>query len=71
MTKHEAAIVMAYTGITMLTHDDFIIFAEYCNKLLGFTLNVEDYAYLSDIIKDKSKSDFIQICQNLTDDKGV
>ena len=35
MTKHECAIVMAHTGICMLTGDDFGIYHEYIEKIMG------------------------------------
>ena len=53
MTKREAAIVMAYTGTTMLVGDDIGIFWSYCS--------------LAEKIKEYSKKDFIDICKNLED----
>lgn len=35
MTKREAVVIQAYTGITMLVGDDFQIFTKYCEDLLG------------------------------------
>ena len=35
MTKRECAIVMAHTGITMLTGDDFDIFHKYVVQFSG------------------------------------
>ena len=35
MTKHECAVVMAHTGICMLTDKDFGIFHEYVENIMG------------------------------------
>ena len=67
MTKREAAIIMAYTGVVMLTGDDFVIFGKYCKELLGFSIWTHEYPRFADAIKEKSKPDFIKLCQNLTE----
>ena len=66
MTKHECAIVMAHTGICMLAGDDFKIFHKYVEDIMGrpvFTheMGIENVA---DEIKEKSKTDFIELCKN-------
>ena len=67
MTKHEAAVIMAYTGITMLTGDDISIFTEYCEKLVGHPIWTHEYPDREEEIKELSKPDFIEICRNLED----
>ena len=52
MTKHEAAVIQAYTGIAMLVGDDFPIFTH-------------EYPDREEEIKELSKPDFIEICKNL------
>lgn len=73
MTKQEAAIIMAYTGKTMLTGDDFSIFHKYIeNKLkrpvwtheLGFDVVFEQ-------IKEASKEDFINLCKSLKNETNA
>ena len=70
MTKREAAIVMAYTGTAMLTGGDLVIFREYCAELLGFPVWTHEFPYFADAIKEKSKPDFIRLCQNLTESEA-
>ena len=35
MTKREAAVVMAFTGVTLLVGDDFSYFRKYVEELMG------------------------------------
>lgn len=65
MTKHEAAVVMAVTGTTMLTGDDFGIFHKYCEDLLGYPIWTHQFPLLEDLIKEKAMPEFIDICKNL------
>lgn len=67
MTKHEAAVIMAYTGIAMLVGDDFQIFTKYCKDLLGHPIFTHEYPDFEEKIKELSKPDFIEICRNLED----
>ena len=67
MTKREAVVIQAYTGITMLVGDDFQIFAKYCEDLLGHPIFTHEYPDLEEDIKELSKPDFIEICRNLED----
>ena len=67
MTKQEAAVIMAYTGIAMLTGDDFPYFTEYCEKLVGHPIWTHEYPELESNIKELAKPDFIEICRNLED----
>lgn len=65
MTKHEAAVIQAYTGIAMLVGDDFQIFTKYCEDLLGHPIFTHEYPDCEQEIKELSKPDFIEICKNL------
>ena len=65
MTDREKAIVMAYTGVTMLSGEKFQIFHEYIEKILGrpvWTHELADELVWKEI-KEKSKDDFIEICK--------
>lgn len=66
MTKHECAIVMAYTGKCMLTGEDFRIFHEYVEKLMDRPVFTHELAFdeVSDEIVKRSKKDFIELCKN-------
>ena len=65
MTDQERAIVMAYTGVAMLTGDKFPIFHKYIEDLMGrpvFTHELADEK-IWDQIKEKSKEDFLGLCR--------
>ena len=62
MTDREKAIVMAYTGICMLTGDKIPIFHKYVEDLMGEPIWTHEIAFFADAIKEKSKADFIALC---------
>lgn len=65
MTDREKAIVMAYTGVTMLSGEKFQIFHKYIEDILGrpvWTHELADKLVWKEIEK-KSKDDFIEICK--------
>lgn len=63
MTNEEKAIVMAYTGVCMLTGTKFHIFHEYVEKLMGRPVYTHELGFLADEIKEKAKDDFIKLCK--------
>ena len=69
MTKHECAIVMAHTGICMLTGDDFGIYHEYIEKIMGRPVWTHELAIpeVVEEITQKSLNDFLELCKNATD----
>jgi hypothetical protein len=69
MTDKEKAIVMAYTGICMLTGDKFQIFHKYVEDIMGRPVYTHEMATdaVDNEIKEKSKADFIALCK---DDSG-
>ena len=66
MTDREKAIVMAYTGVTMLTGDKLGIFYKYIEELLGYPVMTHELASqnIQDEITRKSKEDFIALCRD-------
>ena len=65
MTNKERAIIMAYTGVTMLTGDKFSIFHKYIEDIMGrpvWTHELADKTVWEEI-KEKSKKDFIDLCK--------
>lgn len=65
MTDKERAIVMAYTGITMLKGDKLSIFHKYIEDILGrpvWTHELADRAVWEEI-KEKSRKDFLDLCE--------
>lgn len=69
MTKRECAIVMAHTGICMLTGEDLNIFYEYVEKILGRPVWTHELGdpETSLKIKEKSLNDFLELCKNATE----
>lgn len=63
MTKRECAIVMAYTGICMCEGDDFNIFHKYVEEKLGRPILTHELPRLEGEIKDKTRSDFLDLCK--------
>lgn len=65
MTKKETVVIEAYTGVCMLTGNDRNLFYKYINQLMGRPVYTHELPALSNEIKEKAKSDFINICKNL------
>lgn len=63
MTDKEKAVIMAYTGVCMLTGDKFQIFHKYIEDIMGRPIMTHEIGLLEDIIKEKSKVDFIALCE--------
>lgn len=62
MTDREKAIVMAYTGVTMLKDDKLQIFYKYVEEIMSRPILTHEMAQLADEIKEKSKDDFMALC---------
>ena len=61
MTDREKAIVMAYTGICMLSGERIIEFYKYLEELYGRPVYTHEIVSLD--IQEKSKGDFIKLCK--------
>ena len=70
MTIRECAVVMAYTGVTMLAGDDLGEFYRYVEHLLGYPVMTHELASkaLWEEIRRRSKDDFLTLCRNRSDD---
>lgn len=68
MTKRECAIVMAHTGIVMLQGNDINIFYEYLEEIMGKPIYTHEILRLEEQIKEKSRIDFIKLCENAIDE---
>lgn len=62
MTDREKAIVMAYTGVAMLTGDKFQIFHKYIEEIMGRPVQTIEMGFIANEIKEKSKADFMKLC---------
>lgn len=68
MTKRECAIIMAYTGIVTLP-GDFNPYYKYIAEICGrdiYTHHLLDKSVINEI-KEKSKADFLKLCETATD----
>lgn len=67
MTKKECAIVMAFTGITMLSGEDFSIYHRYIEDIMGRPVWTHELANESVVeeIKEKSRYDFLKLCESV------
>ena len=65
MTDKEKAIVMAYTGVSMLCGEKFPIFHKYIEDIMGRPIFTHELAskLLWEQIKEKSRADFIELCK--------
>lgn len=62
MTNRERAIVMAYTGVCMLAGDNLSEFYKYLEELFDGPVYTHELLYLEDTIKEKSRNDFLKLC---------
>ena len=69
MTDKEKAVVMAYTGVCMLTGDKFWIFHKYIEDVIGRPIMTHEIALLEDVIKERAKDDFIALCADDKDEE--
>ena len=61
MTNREKAIVMAYTGVVMLSGDRLNEYYKYLFELYGRPVYTHELLYLD--IKEKAKPDFLKLCK--------
>lgn len=65
MTKKEAVVIEAYTGVGMLTGEDRNLFYKYINQLMGRKVYMYEILALEREIKEKAEPDFLKICENM------
>lgn len=68
MNKKEAAIIGAYTGILIGDFDDLHIYIEQIMNGPVFTHQLGNKEFMEKV-KEAAKPDFLDICQNLTEQK--
>lgn len=66
MNDYEKAVVMAYTGVVMLTGDKLGIFHKYIEEKCGRPIWTHELASKKvwEEIKEKSENDFFELCNN-------
>ena len=69
MTKQECAIVMAYTGVCMLSGENFKIFHKYVEDIMGRPVYSHEMGKdrVADEIRERSKKDFLKLCAEAKD----
>ena len=67
MTKHEAAVMGAFTGILCGDFSDMHCYIEKIMQRPVFTHEMANKDTMQEI-KDKARNDFINICENLTNE---
>lgn len=70
MTDREKAIVMAYTGVTMLSGEKFQIFHEYIEDIMERPVFTHELGIelIWEQIKEKSRADFLKLCEEEEND---
>lgn len=68
MTKHECAVIMAFTGVAMLKPDDLGYFYDYIQNIIGRPIYTHELAAYADQIKENARNDFVMLCATATDE---
>ena len=68
MTKHECAIVTAYTGISMLRGDDLKHLYRYLSKFIDRPIYTHEIPAVCEQFREQIREDFIALCREATDD---
>lgn len=69
MTKHECAIITAYTDITMLKGNDLKYLYDYLSGIIGRPVYSHGISAVIDQYKNTIiKNDFLALCRNATEE---
>lgn len=68
MTKHECAVVTAYTDISMLKDDDLKYLYDYLSGFIGRPVYTHEIPAVAAANREQIREDFITLCRNATDD---
>lgn len=68
MTKHECAVVTAYTDIAMLKGNDLKYLYGYLSGIIGRPVYSHEIPAVCMQFRDKIREDFLALCRNATDD---
>ena len=71
MTKREAAVVMAFTGVALLVGDDFSYFHQYVDELMGRPVRTHEFPMLADEIKRRADPEMRKIIAALGGDRDA
>ena len=68
MTKHECAIVTAYTGFAMLKGSDLKYLYNYLSGFIGRPVYSHEIPTVVESYKEQIREDFLALCRNAADD---
>ena len=68
MTKHECAIVTAYTGFAMLKGSDLKYLYNYLSGFIGRPVYSHEIPAVAESYREQIREDFLTMCRNATDD---
>ena len=68
MTKHECAVVTAYTGFSMLKGDDLKYLYNYLSGFIGRPVYTHEIPAVAEVYKEQIRKDFLALCRNASDD---
>ena len=66
MTKHECAVVTAYTEISMLKGDDLKYLYNYLAGFIGRPVYTHEIPAVAAAYREQIREDFLAICRNAT-----
>ena len=64
MTKHECAVVTAYTGISMLKGNDLKYLYKYLSGLIGGPVYTHEIPAVAEAYKEQIREEFLALCRN-------
>lgn len=64
MTKHECAIVTAYTDISMLRGDDLKYLYDYLSGFIGRPVYTHEIPAVAMAYREQIREDFLDLCRN-------
>lgn len=67
MTKHECAVVTAYTDIAMLKGEDLKYLYDYLSGFIGRPVYTHEIPAVAVAYREQIREDFLAICRDATD----
>ena len=64
MTKHECAVVTAYTDISMLKGDDLKYLYDYLSGFIGRRVYTHEIPAVAEACREQIRKDFLELCRN-------
>ncbi len=64
MTKHECAVVTAFTGISMLKGKDLRYLYNYLSGFIGRPVYSHEIPAVAETYKEQIREDFLDLCRN-------